>query len=373
MKKYLLCIILMLLLLTGCWDQRMIKDSRLVYATAFDLTEDDKIKATSVMRGFIAAGESGGGTPRNELVKATGVNLRQTRMNIDHKIANTFNPSKNRVFLYSDEIAKQGLYPYLDIFYRDPESPLNSKLAITEGEAGRILDLRQKENTLIGEFIEELIISGEEHTVVPKIDVQTVCPVFFDEGKDPYIPFIQLNEDTENVSLKGVALFDDDKMTGSLDDDESKLLLILHNKTRKITRIIQKVHENEEQEIENYASLHVSESKSKMTVTPLSDGSITASFLVNMSVDLVEYPLDKLTSHKKVEQLNKKLSEGITKDANEVLDKLKEANSDPFGIGRELMAFHPEVWRKLDWKKEYPEIKMDAKVNVEITSHGIIN
>ncbi|WP_261132356.1 Ger(x)C family spore germination protein [Bacillus sp. Marseille-Q3570] len=373
MKRYLLSWVMILLLLTGCWDQQMIKDARLVYATAFDLTDDDKIKATSAIRGFMAGGETGGGVPQNEVVQATGVNLRKTRINIDHELSNTFNPSKNRVFMYSTEIAEQGLYPFLDVFYRDPRSSLNSKLAVTEGEAGKILEMYRKGNTLIGEFVEEMIISGEDHTVVPRVDVQTVCPVFFNEGKDPYVPYIGFDEEKQEISLKGVALFDDDKMTGHLNADESKLLLLLHNKKRKIARYVQKVSDESEQEIENYLSFHIKKNKSKMTVTPLADSSITAAFNVYMAVNVIEYPHDDLMSKKHIDHLNKKLSTLMTKDANKVLEKLKEANSDPFGVGLELMAFHPEVWKKLDWKKEYPKIKMEAKVNVEIVDHGIIN
>jgi spore germination protein KC len=56
-----------------------------------------------------------------------------------------------------------------------------------------------------------------------------------------------------------------------------------------------------------------------------------------------------------------------------MIKQLQAANSDVVGIDRELIAYHPEAWKKLDWRKEYPNIPMKAKVTVEVTANGIIN
>ncbi|MDM5198552.1 Ger(x)C family spore germination C-terminal domain-containing protein [Fictibacillus enclensis] len=58
-----------------------------------------------------------------------------------------------------------------------------------------------------------------------------------------------------------------------------------------------------------------------------------------------------------------------TKDANRVLTKMQKANSDTLGIGRKLIAYHPDLWKKTDWEKDYPNIDLSAKVTVNIVDH----
>ncbi len=375
MKKILLGIILPLLLLTGCWDQHLIKDAHIVYIAAFDKGENGNVRGSAVIRGFVASGgEAGGGRPQNEFVIAEGQNLRNVRMNIDRAVSGTFTAAKTRVFLFSEDIAKEGLYPYLDIFYREPSSSLNARLAITQGEATEILEMRRVENTLIGEHTEELIRSSEINTIVPKLDIQAVCPLFFDPGKDPIVPYIVKHDDPkEEEVVDGVALFQDDKLTGKLDVEDSTLLLLLMNKKNKIVRIVRKVHNDKELDIENYVTIHVSKSQSKMTVNTTNRNIDSVSFDVKLKTNIVEYPADNLGSKKEIDKISKKLSKTLTKDMNEMIKKLQEANSDPLGIGRELIAFHPEVWNKLDWRKDYPTIPIKAKVQVKIGENGIIN
>ncbi|MGM7700773.1 Ger(x)C family spore germination protein [Pseudalkalibacillus sp. Hm43] len=374
MKKVMMGFILPLLLLTGCWDQHLIKDAHIVYIAAFDKGDNGNIKGSAIIRGFVASGgEVGGGTPQNEYVVAEGNNVRNVRMNIDRAVSGTFTASKTRVFLYSEDIAKEGLYPYLDIFYREPSSSLNARLAITKGEANKILEMRRVENTLIGEHTEELIRSSEVNTIVPKLDIQAVCPLFFDPGKDPIVPYIVRKEDKGEEVIDGLALFQDDKLTGILGLKDSTLLLLLMNKKSKVARIVRKVHNDKELDIENYVTIHVSKSQSKMTVNASNGNIENVSFNIKIKANIVEYPADNLGSKKEIDQISKKLSKILTKDMNAMLQKVQEANSDPVGIGRELIAFHPEVWKKLEWRKDYPTIPITAKVQVKIGENGIIN
>ncbi|WP_349410136.1 Ger(x)C family spore germination protein [Pseudalkalibacillus sp. SCS-8] len=374
MKKFLFGILLPLLLLTGCWDQHLIKDARLVYAAALDRTENGHVRGTVIIRGFVASGaESGGGSPQNEIVSGVGKNMRETRMNIDKKLSDSFTGAKTRVYLYSEVIGEEGLYPYLDIFYREPSSSLNGKIAITNGEAAKYLEIIRKGNTLVAEYIEELIISSEKNSILPRLDVQAILSKFMDPGSDPVLPYLVLHEEVPEIEVKGLALFNDDRMTGFINTNDATLLLTLMNKTNKFLRFSRKVHVDKRQDIENYITIDVYKSKSDMTLNNVSNHSFTVDFDVNLKANIIEYPSDNLGSKKEFKKLEGKLSTMLTKEMNQMIRQLQDANSDPLGIGRELMAFHPKVWKNLEWEKDYPNIPINAKVTVEITGNGILN
>lgn len=59
--------------------------------------------------------------------------------------------------------------------------------------------------------------------------------------------------------------------------------------------------------------------------------------------------------------------------AKKTLAKMQEANNDSLGLGERVKAYHHSTWKKTDWKEVYPEIPIEARFNVEIVRHGIIN
>jgi hypothetical protein len=52
---------------------------------------------------------------------------------------------------------------------------------------------------------------------------------------------------------------------------------------------------------------------------------------------------------------------------------LQQSGCDAFGIGRQLIAHHPDLWKSLDWEKEYPTVHFHPQVTVNIVGNGILN
>ncbi|PLR67206.1 Ger(x)C family spore germination C-terminal domain-containing protein [Bacillus sp. UMB0893] len=59
--------------------------------------------------------------------------------------------------------------------------------------------------------------------------------------------------------------------------------------------------------------------------------------------------------------------------SEETAAKLQAAKCDFFGIDRELIAYHPAIWKKVKWDEDYQNGLIEPKVSVEIIHHGIIN
>lgn len=354
-----------LLLLSGCWDQRLLKNGRLVFSSAFDLTPDGDIHATAIIRDFK------NGTPTNTEVEANGKTIRDLRMQMDRKISGTFEPSKNRVFLLGEDLAKEDIYDFLDIFYRDPNSSISSKLAIAEGEAGEILATIEQKNILISEYIIESISSAESFTGIPNVNLQSICTMMFDEGKDFFVPLLKMEND--EVILSGNALFHKRSMAGKLSIPESTLVLVLMNQKGKMARVVTKVYKGRDVNIENYITYNLVDPKTKMKIQSTTPGNIKVELTLKTGASIVEFPQDELADKAKLKELDEKLTEHLTKEAEEVIKKIQEANSDLFGIGRELIAFHPKVWEQVDWEKEYPTVTITPKIELEIVGNGIIN
>ncbi|MZE36659.1 Ger(x)C family spore germination protein, partial [Bacillus anthracis] len=49
-----------------------------------------------------------------------------------------------------------------------------------------------------------------------------------------------------------------------------------------------------------------------------------------------------------------------------------KANCDAFGIGRHLIAYHPDLWKKKKWNKDYAKVKFKPEVDVNILYSGVL-
>ncbi|WP_375200854.1 Ger(x)C family spore germination protein [Bacillus sp. RS11] len=243
-------VVVIVFFLAGCWDQRLLKEGRLVYASAFDLQQDEKIKTTAIVQ------DMKNGIPTNVLIQGEGNTIRETRMDMDNKLSGDFDPSKNRIFLLGEELAQKDIYQFLDIFYRDPSSSISANIVVTEGNGEDILEKMTQKNTLIAEFLIELLSSAENSTLVPKQDVQSIWTNMLDPGKDFALPLISLKDD--EVVLAGTGLFHKHALVGSLTLEESTLFLIMSNQKKKVARFVSKISEEKEMRIQNYISYNFS-------------------------------------------------------------------------------------------------------------------
>ncbi|WP_179865620.1 MULTISPECIES: Ger(x)C family spore germination C-terminal domain-containing protein [unclassified Bacillus (in: firmicutes)] len=66
------------------------------------------------------------------------------------------------------------------------------------------------------------------------------------------------------------------------------------------------------------------------------------------------------------------LSTVLAKQLEFVINSLLKANCDSLGIGRKLSIYYPEIWKKIDWEKEYRNVQFDIMVKVNIEKTGSV-
>ncbi|MBM7551212.1 Ger(x)C family spore germination protein [Thalassobacillus pellis] len=364
--------IICIILLTGCWDQRNFKNVKLVLTAGFDLMEDGQIN-TTVSLPTILRSSDGAGQERIQVVSAIGRTPRDTRDKIDRKISNSFAASKLEVLLVGEELAKQDLYPPLDVFYRDPRSNLNAKIAVVKGEASEAIRLKIEQESRISKYLGGLLQAMENTTHSPGENLQLICAEMFEPGQDFVLPLLRVNEEASLIEYDGLALFNERSYTGKdLDQEEAVLMMLLNGQKGKTARMTFKVREDGKQRIMNYATIHVYRSNSRINVTT-SGSNVTADIKLHMRVDVIEYPKNHLETVKEVKKIKKELKKQLTQKSEEIFAKLKDTNSDVFGIGRRVAAYYPDVWKQLDKKNYLENVTFNPDIEIVIQQHGIIN
>ncbi|WP_088041519.1 Ger(x)C family spore germination protein [Bacillus sp. EAC] len=371
MKRMILITITSLIcLLVGCWDQSLLINKKFVNGVSFDLTDEDKILGT--VRALTIQNKGGGlFDVKDEIVEATRPALTGIQLDLNNKLPGQIDASKAYVILIGQELAKNGIHPFLDIFYRNKNAYVASRVVITKGKASELLAL-EPETSPIAFVILKGLLSAEISSKIPKETVFTAWTKIVDPGQDIVLPSIDKDK-SNKIIIGGINLFDGDKFTGiSLTGKDSSLLLLLMNRLEKVSEIALYLDKK------RGASFYVTSLKRDLKVkVNKSTNKIISKVNLKLHITLVNYsnnPNKNINPNENIniDKLNKEISAELTKQAKVVTDSLIEANCDALGVGRKLASTHPDLWKKLKWKKEYKNVQFETKVKVIIDKTGSV-
>jgi spore germination protein KC len=373
MKKTTILLVMCTLVLTGCWDQEQLKETRLAVGIGYDEFDNGELLQTTDIR--VPKLDSGGtGRPAvtSVIMKSTGATPRQSRMSLENEVAGNYAPNKVLVYILGEDLARKDIYPIFDVLYRYPRNSLGAKIVVANGRAEDLLSLKVVEEKLVSDALLKIIESAEDDTIIPNISIQSVCPILFNEGQDFALPKID-RSDNHAVKITGISLFSGKSYTGiDLGVDEASILLILNNEESKKVRFNLIVNPEEERKIFQYVTVHISPKKHDMEIKVSKDQQVSVEVKLKLKVHVAEYPKNNLASIREIQTLSKKINEELTKKAEYVIKEIQKANCDYLGIGKRVHAYYPKTWAKLDWKQTYPTIKITPKIETQIVETGII-
>ncbi|RAP77566.1 Ger(x)C family spore germination protein [Paenibacillus montanisoli] len=358
-------LVLSLSVLAGCWDQRLLKDNHLVMCGGIDPGEEGAIELSMSTFTGKAAKEKG------IIETAIGHTVRNARAGIDFKIEKTADNSELQMILLNEELARQSILGPLNILYRDRLSNFGAKIAIVKGSAKAVMEAVAKRDPLVGPYLAELVVSLEKDSILPRENVGTIGDIIPQPGKDLLLPYIELKEGESQFS--GTAIIHDDRMTGTLRSEESLLAVLFTKDKPKVAKLTLKVKENQTLKSNNYMTLGILNADTKIKIGVKDRRHITVKLDNAVTAYVQEYNGKDLNAETKIAEWNRKLSELVTEKATAVIEKLRQGNCDLYGIGARIRAFHPEVWKSLDWEKDFPDVRFVVSVKVKINHTGSIN
>jgi Ger(x)C family germination protein len=350
---------------SGCWDQQLLVNKTLINGISFDLTEEDNIEGT--VRALNIQSKGGGQFEiADELLGAVRPTLSGLGIDVDNRLAGQIDASKAHIILVGEELAKTGINPIMEFFYRNKGSYMSSKIVITKGKAKDIL-ATEKEKSPIAFVILQTLKGAELDTTIPKQNAFTVWQEIFDPGKDMILPFLQKVGENK-IEVAGVALFNGEKFTGkTLKNEKSTLLLLLLNQLKMTSRMAIVLDPETKEGSISFSTKHMN--RDFEVKVDKSTNLITAKVHIKMDIEVVSYPQD-FKKGLNIEKLNKDLSAYLTKQAKEITNTLIQANCDAFGIGRKISSYHPDLWKTMNWEKEYKNVQIEPKVTVNIVETG---
>ncbi|WP_298467492.1 Ger(x)C family spore germination protein [uncultured Psychrobacillus sp.] len=340
------------LILVGCWDERLYKNSSVVSLTGFEGKMGD-------VKGYYAYPEATTEEMKTIVITGEGVSPRAVRQSAEIKVEQTLDLSVLSTILISEDTAKNDIYEYLDIYFRDAANPITSKVAIIQGELKPFFELNEQKQSTSGEFYDRFITSLEENSMVIPYTLQTAGSILFEKAQDLALPYIKMDKEDRPIA-DGVALFSGRSFSGETLNPEQGVLLNILNETLGHSTRITYLYEG------SPVSIRINKSKRNITV-------LETEIEIEQKIEVVvtEFPQDHLKDKQIRSKLQQFLTENIEKDMNEVMEKLQKAKSDAIGLGRIVRAYHPSLYNE-DWNEHFSTLNIPVKVNVELVKTGIL-
>lgn len=379
MKKVL--ILLLLFLLTGCWNYQELNSIAISTAIGVDKNDDGKYEVSTMIANSRKE-QSSSKESESQSIIFTGVG---NTISEAFKDIDLYNPRRNyighvSVVVISDEVAKDGLNDILDFSARNPESTKRFQMVIAKNcKAKDILKILTPLETFSAQNISNnLKYSRDSQATSTAILYSDFIYNLLEKGMNPILPSVILKGDKKDgakdeslqqtvpdafIKINNLALFKDYKLVGFANANESRGINLLKSTIEQLTVNIKMDNK--------YITFKLLDSKTKSKIK-FNDKPIINVEIKGIATLVEDNSNHSLTDQKVMKEIEKKINKKIEELANQGLEIAKKNNTDVFGYGNLIYKNYPNYFKKFkDWDKEgFKDLDVKIKSNVVLSTTG---
>lgn len=367
-----LIILTNLALLCGCWNYQDIEKLMLVTGFAIDKNEKgDKYLVTVEVVDFEMAGTQA--KQVSKFVESEGDTVFDAVRNIIDIIGKKMYWAHANVVIISQDIAREGIIPVIDLIIRDTE--IREELYVTISKEKTAKEILKQEMLLLqtsANYIENMLTNQKGVAHAHAVKAYELVGRLEAEGGSITMPVLHLidNSGKKTAELDGTAIFKSDKLVGFLNTTETKyFLFIIDNLDRGLITL-------KEEPASQMDNITLEIYKSKTKVKPeFTDKSLTMNIQIKTDVAIGEIEIpENFTKKEKTEKLKKDAEKKVKSSVEDLIKKVQnDFDTDIFGFGITTKANLPSVWRSAqqEGKNLFKDIKPNVKVKITIKNSAL--
>lgn len=373
-KAILLSLIVLLnsILFTGCWNYRETEELAIVAGAAIDKNTDGKLSLTIEIVEFSNERESKI-SPRTVTIE--GKTIFDTARNGVLVLGKRLYWSHAKVFIVSEQVAREGIIKVIDWIIRDSETRTNINILVARGHSAKeVLKFMRDKNEIRSFQLGKIIDYQAAISKAPRIEAWDISNNIANKGATAITPVVELKSEVgkEGPSVVGTAIFKKDKLVGFLNGEETKDMLFIQNKVKG--GVLVRIEGESNNEIP--VSLEMFNSKTKVEPV-IYDNNITFNINVNITAAIDELGGSKDFIDERGRKELEKSSEKMLKSRIErLITKMqKEYSADIFGLGIKLKEDNPKEWKKIEdkWEERFQSVHTNVSVNIYIRNSAMLS
>jgi len=360
-------------ILCGCWDEVLVEKTGFLTIIGIERAPQGNLNVTYVMPVIDPDITS----VKSEVLDTETNLLRIATENLNRRSGKQIMAGKLQLVLYSKEFAGEGRIADINtLFERDPSDAILAWVVIVDGSPRNLIHQTEDNNLTdkpkstiyLDALLERAVNTASiNETRVFNYDLISMAP-----GIDNTAPLIKITD--KSIEVKGSALFSSEKMVGTINAQDSGLLIAMTKtlKGKKYTynASIPSSAKETYSEKQNSA-IQLSQNSKKINISIKNNKPV-----VDIYLDFFgyadEYKWDHLNDEKEVKKLNDHVQEQIQKDCQKLIGYMQSIESDPIGIGDMVRAKHNSYFKKVDWHTAYKKAKITVHVKFKLIEYGDI-
>lgn len=354
MKK-LIFLLFIPLLLGGCFDYNELNDLAIVSGVGIDY-EDNMYQVTFEIISTKKEGESSGATSTYN-VTATGNTITEAFANNGNNMDKVPYYDHIEIVVISEEIAKVHLQEVSEYLIRSSKFRNEFYMAIASGNSAKdLISTTSKEKPVASTFLVDLLehnnssISSSYYTPF----TETLNSILT-KGEDAIMSTFKI--ENEEIVLNGMGIFHDFELKEILDLNDASIINLLNNFNPNTIFF--------EKTCENGKTIVISIYESNVKIEPNeNDVKISATLNARINEDNCGYNLREVDTY---QTLEKEFTKIIEQEMNDVIEKLKETESNVLNIGKSYYNKYRDKNYFL-WTNQ----KFQYDINLKINKKGLI-
>lgn len=374
-------LILLLPLLSGCYNYRELNDLGITTAVSIDYKDNNFYVIAEVINPIKQQDASSSNNSPFVNYNSSSSSLQDAFRKVVLESPRQLYAAQLEIIVLSEEVVNNHLEEVLEYFARDPESRTEIKIIVAKTEDST------KAITL-----QTLLTSLSSSNIIKSLDLQSkvlgmAYPVTLNELLnmyiDPYLEVVlpsmtlygnyEIGDEKENITtsspkaivkIDGSTITKDNKILGYLDLEESKILNLINGKLKE-TIIKMNYYDGyiifEPNRIKVSRELDIKNSIIKINISGYSK---TKEIQSNINVK----------DPKEVEKLNKALNMELEKKVTDTFNSIREKyDTDVFGFQELYYRTDYKYFKEncTNWYEDiYPKIKLEVKANVRLYEKG---
>ncbi|MDD4571572.1 MAG: Ger(x)C family spore germination protein [Clostridia bacterium] len=370
LKPKILLIFLLLIcipMISSCWNYRDIENIAIATGVAVDKdTQTDNYILTIELVNQQSSEKEASTTA--VLVKSQGLTIFDAMRNAISQTGKRIFWGHTKVMVISEDIAREGIVPVLDIIWRDTETRPDMWVLVSRAEtAEEIFKTSNELNAINSYYLNDILksnkpisksIADEFVDFLAKLNVKTnsvVLPVVYTKNY----------EDKKIAEILGSAVFKEDKLAYFLDGEESQIALLIRDELKG------GVFNIEENKFGENTKIALEICSSKVKLTPIIKN--------NKPVMQIEADIDVGISElqSSVNFIDKDKREILIKDMESILVKKiaalikktqKNQATDIFDFNGTIKRKMPGYWKTIEknWDEVYKDMQFTTKIDLNL-------
>jgi spore germination protein KC len=388
-------LILLTLLVGGCWDLVSISERTMVIGMGIDKIQDDEpILLTAQVVNFQAFKSGGGGTMTGaggsngkgasngdkssaggssvivETIK--GRSLSDAVYNFLKYSSRRVIFSHNRVIVLGNELARSDIAGIFDEMTRDYQFRPTNWILVAENTAREILEARTDLGTVPANEINIMMDNLTRKALIDPVNMNDFIFQLKSEGKTGLAPLVQMEQPDLNpfprIKVEKTAVFKNNRLIGVLTTDESHDLTWLDDRQKGGSLVFIYQSGKKQQKI----SVEISGGTTHITPQVTQDGILMK---ISCSGSGVLRESEGITNNfKTVKRLEQRVEKVLETRLEQTIEKAQQMKADFLGFGRLIHADDPDLWLRIKdkWEEEFPKIRISVHFQINLARYGNI-